>query len=135
LTVLQEVTNCEHLLTGCKAFMRYATCHFLIGFFTGSKRHFIFRASLIYITHFSFLISTLFSQNILSECHRQPCQSTPSNICIRQLYNRRLLITQRAVSIVIIIFSKSCILCSHFARHTHSSVSTRFVSLRFCRRL
>ena len=81
------------------------------------------------------LISTLFSQNILSERHRQPCQSTPSNICTRQLYNRQLFVTQRVVSIVIIIFSKSCILCLHFARPTHPSVTTRSVSLKFCRRL
>ena len=36
---------------------------------------------------------------------------------------------------VFIIFSKSCILCLHFARPTHLSVTTRSVSLRFCRRL
>ena len=99
LTVLQGDMNCEHSLTGCQAFMRHATCHFSIGFCTESKRRFVFHASLIYITHFSSLISTLFSQNILSEHHCQPCQSTLSNIYTRQLYNRRLFVTQRAVSI------------------------------------
>ena len=132
LTVLQVDMNCEHMLIGCQAFMRHATCHFLIGFCNGSKHCFVFRASLVYITHFSSLISTIFSQNILSERRRQPCQSVehlyPSTIQPSTFrYSKRW--------VFIIIFSKSCILCLHFARPTHPSVTTRSASLRFCRQL
>ena len=48
-------------------FMRHATCRYLIGWCIGSKRRFVFRASLIYITYFSSFISTIFSQKLLSE--------------------------------------------------------------------
>ena len=130
LMVVQGDMNCENMLTCFQAFMRYATCHFLIGFFIGSKRRFIFRASLIYITYFSFLISTLFSQNILSECYRQPCQSNPSNIHARQLYVRRLSITQSGEYLLLLFFQ-----VLHFVRPTHLSVTIRSVSLRFCRQL
>ena len=119
--------NCEHLLTGCQAFMRHATCHFLIGFCTGSKRRFVFRASLTYITHFSSLISTLFSQNILSECHRQPCQSTPSNICTRQLYNRRLSVTQSGE--YLLLFFPSLAFCAYILLDLHTRQSLLDLSI------
>ena len=75
-------------------FMRHATCHSLIGWCIRSKRHFVFCASLIYITYLSPFISTIFSQKLLSERSRQPCQSTPSRIRTRRLLNRQLPVTK-----------------------------------------
>ena len=92
-------------VTGCQTFMRHATCHFLIGFCTGLKRRFVFRASFIYITHLFHLISTIFSQNLLSQRSRQPCQRTPSNIYTCQLYNCRLSVTQSGECLSLFIFS------------------------------
>ena len=87
LTVSQEDDkNWDHLLTGCQAFMRYDTCHDLIGFCPRSKRRFIFRAFHIYILHFSSLISPFFSQNVLSERHRHPCQRAFRRISIPVIY-------------------------------------------------
>ena len=125
--VVQGDMNCENMLTGCQAFMRYTMCHFLIGCCTGSKHRFVFRASLIYIMHLSPPISTIFSQNILSERCRQPCQSNPSNIHARQLYVRRLSITQSGEYLLLLFFQ-----VLHFVRTTHPSVTIRSISLRFC---
>ena len=96
--------NCENMLTGCKAFMRHAMCHFLIGFCTGSKCRFAFHASLIYIIHLSPLISTIFSQNILSKRRRQPCQRNPLNIRTSQLYVRRLSVIQSGEYLLLLFF-------------------------------
>ena len=130
LTVLQGDMNCENMLTCFQAFMRYATCHFLIGFCTRSKCRFVFRASLIYIIHLSTPISTLFSQNILSERRRQPCQSNSSNIRTRQLYIRQLSVTQSGEYLLLLFFQ-----VLRFVRPTHPSVTIRSVSLRFCHQL
>ena len=57
----EDDKNCDHLLTGCQAFMRHNTCHVLIGFCPGSKRRFVFCAFHIYIYHTSALSFLHFS--------------------------------------------------------------------------
>ena len=94
LAVLQGDMNCENMLTGFQAFMRHATCHFLIGFCTRSKHRFVFRASHIYNTLLLPHFSTFQLKHIVRAPSSTLSESFPSNICTRHLYNRRPSVTQ-----------------------------------------
>ena len=99
LTVFKEDdANCDHLLTGCQAFIRYNTCHFLIGFSPGSKRRFIFCAFhiyiYIYITLLLFHFSTFQLKHIVRALSSTLSESDPLNSYTHHLYNRRPSVTQ-----------------------------------------
>ena len=95
LTDLQEDDmNSDHLLTGCQAFMRYDTCHFLIGFCPESKRRFIFRTFHIYITLLLPHFSTFQLKHIVKVPSLTLSESVSSNIYTHHLYKRRPSVTQ-----------------------------------------
>ena len=64
-----------------------------------------------------------YNQNILSERHRHPCQSTPSNICTRQLYNRRLSVTQSGEYLLLLLFFSSLAFCAYILLDLHTRQS------------
>ena len=75
-----EVVRYTKGLTSCpEVIMAHDTCRFLIGFYLGSKRRFVFHALSYKTTHFSSHFST-FLRNTLSEHVRHICQRSVHSI-------------------------------------------------------